>query len=84
LTSTSSSFLPPSSPPPPPSSSSSFLLPPSSSLLYQATYAATRLFASNLNAKLVQRFYNLILLEKVRDDIHEHKNLNYHYYMGEV
>lgn len=48
----------------------------------QATYAATRIFASNLNAKLSQRFFNLILLEKCRDDILENKNLNYHYYMG--
>lgn len=51
--------------------------------LSQATYAATRLFASNLNAKLSQRFFNLILLEKCRDDIQANKNLNYHYYMGE-
>ena len=48
----------------------------------KATYAATRIFASNLNAKLSQRFFNLILLEKCRDDIIENKNLNYHYYMG--
>lgn len=47
-----------------------------------ATYAATRIFASNLNAKLSQRFFNLILLEKCRDDICANKNLNYHYYMG--
>ena len=49
---------------------------------HQATYVATRIFASNLNAKLSQRFFNLILLEKCRDDIHANKNLNYHYYMG--
>jgi len=47
-----------------------------------ATYAATRIFASNLNAKLSQRFFNLVLLEKCRDDILSNKNLNYHYYMG--
>ena len=47
-----------------------------------ATYAATRIFASNLNAKLSQRFFNLILLEKCRDDIANNKNLNYHYYMA--
>lgn len=47
-----------------------------------ATFAATRIFASNLNAKLSQRFFNLILLEKCRDDICANKNLNYHYYTG--
>ncbi|EWM28300.1 Bystin [Nannochloropsis gaditana] len=47
-----------------------------------ATYAATRIFASNLNAKLSQRFFNLVLLEKCRDDILSNKNLNYHYYMA--
>ena len=46
------------------------------------TYAATRIFASNLNPKMAQRFYNIILLEKVRDDIRENKKLNYHYYMA--
>jgi essential nuclear protein 1 len=49
----------------------------------QATYAATRIFASNLNAKLSQRFFNIILLEKCRDDIQANRNLNYHYYMCE-
>ena len=53
----------------------------SSPPLRQATYAATRVFASNLNAKLSQRFFNLILLEKCRDDIQNNKNLNYHYYL---
>merc|ERR1712012_1195683 len=48
----------------------------------QATFAATRIFASNLNPKLAQRFFNLVLLQKVRDDIAEHKRLNYHYYMS--
>jgi essential nuclear protein 1 len=48
----------------------------------QATYQATRLFASNLKSKMAQRFYNLILLEKVRDDINENKKLNYHLYMA--
>ena len=47
-----------------------------------ATYMATRIFASNLNPKMAQRFYNIILLEKVRDDIREYKKLNYHYYMA--
>ena len=47
-----------------------------------ATYACTRIFASNLNAKMAQRFYNLVLLEKCRDDIRENNKLNYHLYMS--
>lgn len=47
-----------------------------------ATYQATRLFASNLNAKLAQRFYNLVLYPRIRDDIAEYKRLNYHLYMA--
>lgn len=48
----------------------------------QAMYAATRIFASNLNPKLAQRFYNLVLLDSVRADIHMNKKLNYHYFMS--
>lgn len=44
-------------------------------------YEATRIFSSNLTAKKVQRFYNLVLLPRVRDDITEYKRLNYHLYM---
>ena len=47
-----------------------------------ATYQATRLFASNLSAKLAQRFFNLILYPRIRDDIAEYKRLNYHLYMA--
>lgn len=47
-----------------------------------ATYAATRLFASNLNATKAQRFYNLILLPKCRDDIYTNKRLNFHLYLA--
>ena len=47
-----------------------------------ATYACTRIFASNLNAKMTQRFLNLVLLEKVRDDIRRNDKLNYHLYMA--
>jgi essential nuclear protein 1 len=47
-----------------------------------ATYACTRIFASNLNEKMAQRFYNLVLLEKCRDDIQKNNQLNYHYYMA--
>ena len=47
-----------------------------------AVYQATRLFAANMNDKLAQRFYNLILLPKVRDDIHANKKLNFHLYQA--
>jgi essential nuclear protein 1 len=47
-----------------------------------AMFAATRLFASNLNPKMAQRFYNIFLLEHVRQDIRENKRLNYHLYMA--
>ncbi|XP_072175431.1 bystin-like [Diadema setosum] len=47
-----------------------------------AMYQATRLFASNLNAKMAQRFYNLILLPRIQDDIAEFKRLNFHLYMA--
>jgi essential nuclear protein 1 len=46
----------------------------------QAMYAATRIFASNLNPKMAQRFYNLVLLDAVRADIVDTQKLNYHYY----
>jgi essential nuclear protein 1 len=45
-----------------------------------ATYEATRLFVSNLDANQAQRFMNDILLEKIREDIAENKKLNYHLY----
>jgi essential nuclear protein 1 len=48
----------------------------------QAMFAATRIFASNLNPKMAQRFYNLVLLDAVRADIMAQKKLNYHYYMS--
>lgn len=47
-----------------------------------ATRQATKIFASNLNAKMAQKFYSLILLNKVLDDIKEHKKLNFHYYLS--
>ena len=47
-----------------------------------ATYACTRIFASNLNEKLAQRFFNMVLLEKCRDDIKRERKLNYHLYMA--
>lgn len=48
----------------------------------QAMFAATRIFASNLNPQMAQRFYNLVLLDCVRNDIQYNKKLNYHYYMA--
>lgn len=47
-----------------------------------AMYQATRIFASNLKEKMAQRFYNLVLLPRVRDDISEYKKLNYHLYQA--
>ncbi|CAF0845529.1 unnamed protein product [Didymodactylos carnosus] len=47
-----------------------------------SVYQATRLFASNMNAKMAQRFYNIILLPRIRDDIEEYKKLNFHLYMA--
>ena len=61
-------------------------------------YQATRLFASNMDTKMAQRyrsfilkdfylvhiknrFYNIILLPRIRDDIDEYKKLNFHLYM---
>ncbi|XP_046363047.2 bystin-like [Haliotis rufescens] len=43
---------------------------------------ATRIFVSNLNAKMAQRFFNLVLYPRVRDDIAEYKRLNFHLYMA--
>ena len=48
----------------------------------QATFQATKIFASNFNPKMAQRFYNLILLPKVRENIFENKKLNYHLYQA--
>lgn len=45
-------------------------------------YAATRIFTSNLTEKMAQRFFNLVLLPRVRDDIAEYKKLNFHLYQA--
>lgn len=47
-----------------------------------AMFQATKIFASNLNQKLAQRFFNLVLLPAVRENIAEYKKLNYHYYQA--
>jgi essential nuclear protein 1 len=46
----------------------------------QSYFVATRLFASNLNEKMAQRFFNTILLPKIREDIEVKKKLNFHLY----
>jgi hypothetical protein len=43
-----------------------------------AMYEATRIFTSNLNAAMAQRFFNLVLLPRIRDDILDTKKLNFH------
>jgi essential nuclear protein 1 len=45
-----------------------------------ATYEATRIFASVLNVKMAQRFYSVILLDNVRNNIAKYKKLNCHLY----
>ncbi|XP_039255610.2 bystin-like [Styela clava] len=47
-----------------------------------ALYQATRIFASNLNVHMAQRFFNLVLLPRIRDDIHYYKRLNFHLFMA--
>ncbi|EDO40390.1 predicted protein [Nematostella vectensis] len=47
-----------------------------------ALFQATKIFVSNLNAKMAQRFFNLVLLPRIQDDIAEYKRLNYHLYMA--
>lgn len=43
-------------------------------------YQATKLFSSNLKDVMAQRFFNIILLPRLRDDIAEYKKLNIHLY----
>ncbi|XVF85521.1 hypothetical protein PTKIN_Ptkin17bG0124000 [Pterospermum kingtungense] len=45
-----------------------------------AMYQATRIFASNLGAKKAERFYQLVLLPRVRDDIQKNKRLHFALY----
>ncbi|XP_017785444.1 PREDICTED: bystin [Nicrophorus vespilloides] len=47
-----------------------------------AMYQSTRIFASNLKEKMAQRFYNLVLLPRIRDDLAEYKRLNFHLYQA--
>lgn len=48
----------------------------------QAVLAATRIFISNLNTHLVQRFNYLFLYPRVREEIHRRKKLSYHLYQA--
>ncbi|KAL1337993.1 bystin [Arachis hypogaea] len=41
-----------------------------------AFYQVTRIFASNLNAKKAERFYKLVLLPRVREDIRKNRKLH--------
>ncbi|CAI5483832.1 unnamed protein product [Closterium sp. Yama58-4] len=47
-----------------------------------AVFAASRLFASNLNARAAQRFYRLVLLPRVRRDIRVNKKLHFALYQS--
>ena len=47
-----------------------------------ATFEAVKIFASTMNEKMVQRFYSLILIPAVRENIAQYKKLNYHLYMA--
>ena len=47
-----------------------------------AMYQATRLFASNLNVAMAQRFFNLVLLPRVRQDIQDNKRLHFALFMA--
>ena len=47
-----------------------------------AVYQATRLFVSNLNARMAQRFLALVLLPHVRNDIEDNKRLHFALFQG--
>lgn len=48
----------------------------------QAMYSATKLFSANLNPLMAQRFYNLVLLPHIMDDIDKNKKCNFHLYQA--
>ncbi|KAK2962153.1 putative Essential nuclear protein 1 [Blattamonas nauphoetae] len=48
----------------------------------QTVFVATKLFCSNLNSSLTQRYLNLVLLPRVRHNIEQYKKLNYHLYQS--
>uniref|UniRef100_A0A1A9ZF57 Bystin n=1 Tax=Glossina pallidipes TaxID=7398 RepID=A0A1A9ZF57_GLOPL len=45
-----------------------------------AMFQGTRVFSSVLSQAMAQRFYNLVLLPRIRDDLCEYKRLNVHLY----
>jgi len=45
-----------------------------------AMYEAVKIFASSFNPKMAQRFFNLVLMPAIRQNVAEHKRLNFHYY----
>uniref|UniRef100_A0A2N9G2L7 Bystin n=1 Tax=Fagus sylvatica TaxID=28930 RepID=A0A2N9G2L7_FAGSY len=47
-----------------------------------AMYQATRIFASNLGVKKAERFYRLVLLPRVRDDIRKNQRLHFALYQA--
>jgi len=47
-----------------------------------AVFKATRIFTSGLNEKMAQRFFNMLLLPRIRDDIQEYQRLNFHLYQS--
>jgi len=47
-----------------------------------SSFEATKIFSSQLNAKMAQRFYSVILLPAVQRNIATYKKLNYHLYMA--
>ncbi|KAI3465976.1 hypothetical protein Pfo_022639 [Paulownia fortunei] len=47
-----------------------------------AMYQATRIFASNLGVKKVERFYKFVLLPRVREDIRKNKRLHFALYQS--
>ena len=47
-----------------------------------AMYQATKRFAASGTEKVTQRFFNLVLLPRIRDDIGEYKRLNFYLYMA--
>ena len=42
-----------------------------------AMYQATRIFASNMNSKNATRFYKLVLLPRIRNEIRKQKRLHF-------
>lgn len=46
-------------------------------VVWLCRYVATKMFVSNLNSRLAQRFLALVLLPRVRRDIAQHKRLHF-------